>query len=580
MRVVISPPQDFSQALQGWHVTDFKSIADASVRIARLSVLAGANSSGKSSLLQSLLFLGQSTQEETPVLNGPLVRLGEPSDIIRNGQDSFSVGIGAVMDSDKPESGAVKVAFELRLERIGRELIPASLDIVVDGSDTLVAATKSRMRREDCENIAALTSSSTLLRVTTLQGRRAPAHTYISFQGLMPDALVYKQNPEQVRAGYRQQYRRREVEQDSELGMRLVAELTEFSRYVMKMELDVGSKELESFLRILRSRPFRQGLRALRELTHDNYALLLDHLGSWVAAAEWVAIPLSRYYLGRGRSSAAIRSAVSSSPLGVNHRFSQATAVTALVTILLRRLANSIKYLGPLREEPQVLASARGVRSRALPVGARGELTADLLARDRSEMVDFYDWDGKRLHLPLAAAVSLWVRYLGIGDRVSVLDEGKLGQGIRVEVEGIERDLTTIGVGASQLLPVVVAVLAVDGGSLLLIEQPELHLHPAVQSRLADFFLRARPDIRIIVETHSEYLVTRIRRRVAERVVSVEDIDILFAEQTGGSTEIRSLRLDKLGNIDEWPEGFFDTQDEESRYLVKAVRRQLMESHG
>src|SRR4051812_26549750 len=79
--------------LLSWHVADFKSIENAEVYPRRLTVLAGANSSGKSSLLQALLFLGQSLSEDEPVLNGPLVRLGEPRDVIRSGLDSFTVGV-------------------------------------------------------------------------------------------------------------------------------------------------------------------------------------------------------------------------------------------------------------------------------------------------------------------------------------------------------------------------------------------------------------------------------------------------------------------------------------------------------
>src|SRR5690349_19031866 len=76
-----------------WYIADFKSIEKADVSPKRLTVLAGANSSGKSSLLQALLFLGQSLGEDEPVLNGPLVRLGEPRDVIRSGLDTFTVGL-------------------------------------------------------------------------------------------------------------------------------------------------------------------------------------------------------------------------------------------------------------------------------------------------------------------------------------------------------------------------------------------------------------------------------------------------------------------------------------------------------
>jgi predicted ATPase len=164
---------------------------------------------------------------------------------------------------------------------------------------------------------------------------------------------------------------------------------------------------------------------------------------------------------------------------------------------------------------------------------------------------------------------------LGVGETVGVEDQGKLGRGLRITVNGIPRDLTTIGVGASQLLPVITIVLAADAGSIVMLEQPELHLHPAVQSRLADFFLFARPDVTLIVETHSEYLVTRMRRRAAEGSISGDKVALMFAEQIDGTTQVRRLHMDSLGDLDVWPVGFFDTQEEESRALVAAISRKF-----
>jgi predicted ATPase len=167
--------------------------------------------------------------------------------------------------------------------------------------------------------------------------------------------------------------------------------------------------------------------------------------------------------------------------------------------------------------------------------------------------------------------VSAWAAHLGIGESVSVEDQGKLGRGLRITMNGIPRDLTMIGVGASQLLPVVTVVLDAPPNSIVLLEQPELHLHPSVQSRLGDFLLVARPDVCIIVETHSEYLITRIRRWVAEQRVLRSDVHILFAEPLEDGTEVRELRMSELGNLDDWPVGFFDSQDNEARAIVRAI---------
>jgi predicted ATPase len=255
-------------------------------------------------------------------------------------------------------------------------------------------------------------------------------------------------------------------------------------------------------------------------------------------------------------------------------RLDEAVSVLGRVSAGLRELASVVRYIGPLREEPRVLYGS-GQAFRHLPVGIHGELTADTLARRKNEVIDYVGPDGRQRRAPLEDAVSVWVNYLGIGTDVTVVDHGKLGRAVHVSVGGKQRDLTMIGVGASQLLPVVVAVLGTEPGTLMLLEQPELHLHPAVQSRLADFLLFARPDIRVVVETHSEYLVNRVRLQVVDQKYDAADISILFAEQMDGVTQFRRLEVSELGDLSDWPPGFFDTSDVEGAAIVEAIRKRL-----
>jgi predicted ATPase len=133
--------------------------------------------------------------------------------------------------------------------------------------------------------------------------------------------------------------------------------------------------------------------------------------------------------------------------------------------------------------------------------------------------------------------------------------------------------------------------LGAERGRLVLLEQPELHLHPKVQARLGDFLASARPDIRLLVETHSEYLITRLRRRVAEGVVSGEELAVLFVkqrvvehviEEDGEEatekeifSEFRRLSLDEHGDFNAWPEDFFDALEGDTVHLAEAVMRRL-----
>ena len=91
-------------------------------------------------------------------------------------------------------------------------------------------------------------------------------------------------------------------------------------------------------------------------------------------------------------------------------------------------------------------------------------------------------------------------------------------------------------------------------------EQPELHLHPATQANLADFLLVSRPDVCVVVETHSEAIVTRVRRRTAEKRAETGDVNLIFVEteEENGGARTRSIEITGDGEIVEWPEGFLD----------------------
>lgn len=137
-------------------------------------------------------------------------------------------------------------------------------------------------------------------------------------------------------------------------------------------------------------------------------------------------------------------------------------------------------------------------------------------------------------------------------------------------------DLTHVGVGVSQVLPILVISLLAEPDTTLLIEQPELHLHPRVQTLLGDFFLSmASIGKQIIVETHSEYIVNRLRFRAAaaegEQISSL--MKIYFAEKKEGASVFREINVNRYGAITDWPEGFFDQSQSEAEEILQAATR-------
>jgi hypothetical protein len=130
---------------------------------------------------------------------------------------------------------------------------------------------------------------------------------------------------------------------------------------------------------------------------------------------------------------------------------------------------------------------------------------------------------------------------------------------------GVEVFARDIGYGVSQVLPVVIACSDSRRKSHVMVEQPELHLHPRVQSRLADLFFSAiNQGLQLSVETHSEHLIYRAQRLIREGKAQSSQICINYVERTRLGSVVHRLRLGDSGNfLDAWPGGFFDERLEE-----------------
>ena len=130
------------------------------------------------------------------------------------------------------------------------------------------------------------------------------------------------------------------------------------------------------------------------------------------------------------------------------------------------------------------------------------------------------------------------------------------------------------GFGITQVLPIVVAALSLGGGDLLLIENPEVHLHPAGQAKMGEFLSEvAAAGVQVIMETHSDHVLNGVRRAVKNNILAPENAALHFFRprqdaEREGVAQVQSLDLDSEGNIDDWPEGFFDQFDKDMNYFA------------
>jgi len=146
--------------------------------------------------------------------------------------------------------------------------------------------------------------------------------------------------------------------------------------------------------------------------------------------------------------------------------------------------------------------------------------------------------------------------------------------GIRMSSETKFLRPVNTGFGLTQVLPIIVAALSAEKGDLLLVENPEVHLHPAGQSQMGRFLAEvAAAGIQVMIETHSDHILNGIRRAVKDQLVSHENVSLHFFRQretsdVGGEPQIESPRLDSQGNVDYWPSGFFDQFDNDMLYFL------------
>jgi predicted ATPase len=237
-------------------------------------------------------------------------------------------------------------------------------------------------------------------------------------------------------------------------------------------------------------------------------------------------------------------------------------------------LFSRMYYLGPLRDYPRRQYAWAGTQP--ADMGRRGEKAVDaiLASRDAGQKISL----GRgRSRLTLEERVARWLKDLGLIDGFSVrpiTQGGKLFQvWVRRHTKATEVLITDVGFGVSQILPVIVLCYYAPEGSTLLLEQPEIHLHPAVQAGLADVLVDAviNRKIQIILESHSEHLLRRLQRRMAEEKIKPEDTALYFCTVEKGESRLIPLELDLFGNITNWPEGFFGDEFNEIASTQDAI---------
>jgi predicted ATPase len=193
----------------------------------------------------------------------------------------------------------------------------------------------------------------------------------------------------------------------------------------------------------------------------------------------------------------------------------------------------------------------------------------------------------KRQPLPLDANLitetSKWLKEMELAEELSVK---QLGSSARYELmikrQGETSNIKDVGVGVSQVLPVIVAALHAAPGHIVIIEEPESHLHPLAESLLAELFATVSKErgVQFIVETHSEHLFRRMQTLIAKEQVSRKDCVMYFVEREASEAKLRELETNEYGAVSNWPDKFFGDSLGEARQQAMARAEREMKTQA
>ncbi len=246
----------------------------------------------------------------------------------------------------------------------------------------------------------------------------------------------------------------------------------------------------------------------------------------------------------------------------------------------------NLYYLGALREPPQRFYLRTGGQPES--VGWHGEKAIEALLFAQNKRIAF----GKNaVPVLLSEKVASWLKIMGLLDSFEVNKIAPQRQDYEVLVKTVamasQTNITEVGFGVAQVLPVIVQCFYAPPNSTTLIEQPEAHLHPSAQSTLADLFIEAvqavddqggERHLQLVIESHSEHFLRRLQRRIAEEKIGHEEVAIYFCEATPAGSVLKTLEIDEYGNINNWPTNFFGDETGDLVAMTEAAMKRQTEA--
>lgn len=623
--------------ITGCKIKNFKSIRDEEdLEIRPLTIFTGANSSGKSTFIQSILLVAQTIIHkkialQSMVLNGTFMRFGQFNDISHNGSKSKDIAIKCTFKPLEDQIGgrswapyygrryirfdeiSCDISFAASTSHLPGELaeirpqinssqLSCSYTEVSDHPRVLSMTENLLSYDSDSENLnyhkAHISIEKPAMPTTRRTKNLKKQFPNVLVCDIMLDersmAEIIKRHSTATPVGCMIRHFIPEVVlcdiNETEESIQRISDTicNRFPSIMHEYEFDDYFDEIVAALRVLlknkkvdidsifRNRedfdelPFKTRIAIQQALSDIDEGVVAEAIENEIKKSRKID-------LGK------ISSVPTSMPVALNHASSYLDEFFSL----------SFKYLGPLRDAPRSLYPLSPATEPS-DVGLRGEHTAAAIELCKDNIVHYIpskNFEGDEIEVnivptTLEKALSDWLQYLEIAKSVESKHRGKQGHAMKVGISDPDNmhELTHVGVGVSQVLPILVMGLLASPDSTLVFEQPELHLHPNVQFLLGDFFLSmALCKKQCIVESHSEHLVDQIRYRIASAPIN-SDMEqlakVYFAKNLNGVSSFEEIKIDEYGKIVDWPKGFFDQSFRVASKIMKSIAKKKKRSKG
>lgn len=582
--------------LKGIEIENFKSYTEKQyIHFSDLSVLLGANSSGKSTALQALLIMKQTIECNSPdeelLMSGKYVALGDFDDVISDPKKDYFSLAAVLEETEKSENeienDEFKITWYFKRADDGISAMLTKLDIVYE---------TMALSFERAEN----------MHYMYINGKRSPfstvlanlimvkynIHYDIEFNNKLAELLnelskelltkkvttVQTDQPvslSEIEKFYFKLMDRIQTSEDKNYN--ILEEHGEMAKRVGELLDKFGEMELPRFEAISRILPKELRLKMLELAlsgldTMENVDNIISKYEKYLSDYSMIKHRVEDFKGVFGLGSNPFR--LFDRDVGKKDDLTQLKFALDFYNSFLKNILTKIFFVGPIRETPKGLYNI-GFETIPKYVGPTGSYFASVLLHENKKEREYILPDRVE-KCTLSDALAEWMIHLNVASAVDVDKKNSFGFSVSIKnMEQVKSDIMNVGIGTSQVLPVLISVLLSEPNEILVFEQPELHLHPYSQSRLADMFTEfCKHGRKIILETHSEYFLLRLRYHIVKEYYSKDATAVNFFQNKGG-TKVTSANVSGYGNID-YPEDFRD----ETQELLNSILEASFERKG